>query len=202
MKKLSCVFLILLFLSCILIGCSQATTKVSTDSKPQVSQVPNKNTTRYKFAIYLVKDLSSFDSTKTNLDKLTLENEPIVTEKDISSYYWKSNVIKTDEADFIDKLMKVTKLSGTPYVLTVNGERIYLGVLWTPLSSMVPPKETPVLDLQGGAFIIDKLNKDGYNVIPKNNEIYLEISAPFKGKDNRNDKRIYNALKDAGILKE
>lgn len=153
MKRSQCLFLISLLLTCILIGCSQSTTKVSTGSKPQIIKMPNSTTTKYKFAIYLVKDLSSVDAAKTDLAKLQLENEPIVTEKDVSAYYWKSNVIKTNVAVFKDKLSKVTKLSGTPYVLTANGERIYLGILWTPLSSMVPPEETPVLNLQSSALI-------------------------------------------------
>jgi hypothetical protein len=202
MKRLLSLLLIQLLLSCIFVGCSQLTTKVSTGSKPQIIETPNNTTTKYKLAIYLVKDLTAFDAAKTDLVKLPLENEPIVTEKDISAYYWKSNVIKTSMPVFKDKLSKVAKLSGTPYVLTANGERIYLGILWTPLSSMVPPEETPVLNLLGSALIMENLNKDGYNVIQDDNDIHLEISAPYKGKDNRNDKRIYNALKDAGVLKE
>jgi hypothetical protein len=203
MKRLIGVFLIPVFMACILTGCSLSTTKVSTGSKAQITEMPNDTTPKYKFAIYLVKDLSSIDAAKTDLAKLPLENEPIVTEKDIPAYYWKSNVIKISMAIFNDKLSKAAKLPGTPYVLIANGERIYLGVLWTPLSSMVPQEETPVLNLLGSALIMENLKKDGYNVIQNDKDnIYLEISAPFKGEDNRNDKRIYNALKDAGILKE
>jgi hypothetical protein len=48
----------------------------------------------------------------------------------------------------------------------------------------------------------NKLSKDGYNVIAKSNEVYFRVSAPSSGKDDMSDRRIYNALKDAGILKE
>ena len=157
---------------------------------------------KYKFAIYLVKGLSSFEAIKMNINELPLETEPIITEDDISLFYWKSNIFKTVESGLYDKLRKVTALSGTPFVLTANGEKVYLGTLWTALSSAVAPSETPVLFLESGVSAIDELNKNGYNVTPKENEHYFEILAPSNGNDCRSDIRIFNALKTSGIIKE
>ena len=202
MKKILYIFIILFLPLSILTSCDEATTNEDNSINSESAQTTNINTPEYKFAIYLVKDLSSFDAAKTDLNELPLESEPIITEKNLPAYYWKSNVLKFDSIALSDELMKVTGTSGKPFVLTTNGERVYLGTLWTPMSSAVPPEDTPVLNILSSGPIIDKLNKDGYNISPESNEIYLEISAPFKGKDNRNDARIYNALKDADILIE
>lgn len=202
MKKIFYVFVILLLLLYFLISDNHLVKNVINNLNNIITQTSNNDTNRYKFAIYLVKNSSPYDAARLNLDKLELDKEPYFTEKDISAYYWKSNIFKTDESVFKDRLWKINDLAGISFVLTANGERVYLGILWIPTSKFIVQEETTVLNLQGSASIIDNLNKGGYNVIPKSNEIYLEILAPYKGKDRRNDKRIYNALKDAGILKE
>lgn len=175
---------------------------VANNLKPQVNQVWENDISKYKFAIYLVKDLSLSDSIKTDLDKLPLEREPIITEKDIDVFYWRSVTFKADESLYFDKLMKIIKEGGSPFVLTANGERIYLGTFWGSFSSEIPLEKIPLLNPISNEEVDIKLHKDGYNVISKSNEIYFRISAPSSGKDNRSDRRIYNALKDVGILKE
>lgn len=174
----------------------------SNNLKPQVNQAGENDIKKYKFAIYFVKDLSLSDSIKTDLDKLPLESEPIITEKDIKVYYWRSVTFKADESLYYDKLRKITKEGGTPFVLTANGERIYLGTFWLSFSSTIPRKEVPLLNPISNKEMDNELNKDGYNVIAKSNEIYLRVSAPSSGKDIRSDRRVYKALNDAGILKE
>jgi hypothetical protein len=67
---------------------------------------------------------------------------------------------------------------------------------------LIPQEKVPLLNPIGYEEGDNKLNKDGYNVISKSNEVYFRASAPSSGKDSRSDRRIYNALKDAGILKE
>lgn len=171
--------------------------------KPQVNPAEKVDISKYKFAVYLVKNLSLSDSIKTDIDKLPLESEPIITEKDIDVYYWKSSIFKADESLYFDKLIKKnTKEGGTPFVLTANGERIYLGTFRMAFSSLIPREKVPLLNPMDFKEGDSKLNKDGYNVILKSNEVYFRITAPSGGKDNRSDRRIYNALKDAGILKE
>jgi hypothetical protein len=200
MRKILYLFSTLLLLWPILTGCNNSIKNGNSSLKPDISNAQESNTSEYKFAIYAVKNLSSVDITKSNIDKLTLENDPIITEKDISTYYWKSMVFKTNKSIFISKLNHAAGISGTPFVLTANGERIYLGTLWSPFSSAYPPKDTTILQI--GSMAIGKLNKDGYNVTYQDNDVYFEISPSNDDKYKISDKRVYNALKDAGILKK
>lgn len=200
MKKLFFIFMFSLLLVFIVTGCDDSEKNLGNDVKPQITQELGKNAAKYKFALYPVKDLHSFEAAKVSIDKLSLKDEPIMSEKDITAYYWKSNVFVINVSLFEKR--QYVSLSGEPFVVVANGERIYLGTLWTGVSSMCPPEETAVLCMNSGAAIIDKVKKEGYAVNPQSDEVYLEISAPSIGMDNRNDKRIYNALKDAGILKE
>jgi hypothetical protein len=138
------------------------------------------------FKIYLVKDTVSSEVLKEDLNKLKLEEQPLLTDKNISEYVWKTHQIKLVKDDELNKVldeklnMKVP-VSGKPFVVVCNGERIYCGVFWTKLSSLFYP-ECPTI-------ISDYSDRD-----------YFEIS--FEGKnDIRNDKRIYETLKKLGKLK-
>ncbi|MDP4177906.1 MAG: M56 family metallopeptidase [Bacillota bacterium] len=199
-KKKPLIWTIIAVMVFSLAACSSLTNSKSSNKNNSKNTINAANTlkaaNKYKFAIYLLKDLSSHDAAQTNLDKLPLENEPIVTEKDISKYYWKCNIFKTDVST-ADKLTNSAK----PFVLVANGKRIYLGTLWSPFFSMNAP-EQPHFTILGYNELLE-LKNAGYNITSENSgEVYVEISRPYNGKDTRNDKRIYTALKEAGILEE
>jgi len=201
MKKILNLFIILFLLSPILTSCNNTAKVKSSDSKPKTNEASTKKTPKNKIAIYLVKDMSTSNAKKTSLDKIPLESEPFITEKDIPSYYWRSSIITISETK-LNYLLSVTPTDGKPFVLTVNDERIYLGVFWSPDSSVNTPSNIHIIRLSSGADIIDKLENDGYSITPQQGEVPLPTFAPSDWKDSKNEKILYNALKDAGILKE
>lgn len=179
------IFLILsvLILDILFAGCS-----MNIETKPD------------SFEIFLVKDLSAHDAANTAIEKLVLEDEPIITLKDIPRYYWQNQIFIANKEGLSEQLRKATKTSGLPFVVVVNDERIYLGTFWTLLSSMTPP-ETPVTYIDGiWMDEMHELQKDGYLNEPGKNEIYFMIDTRFAENKGVKDKRIYNVMKKAGVL--
>jgi hypothetical protein len=80
------------------------------------------------------------------------------------------------------------EVGGMPFVVIANGERIYGGAFWTPLSSLS----------YNGVIILQPFEPDA-------NEIVLELGYPareaFTGPDPRGDARVMQALERAGKLK-
>lgn len=157
------------------------------------SKVEAEKLSKYKFAIYLAKEKSSYKARNFDFNKLDLEDEPIITEKDLAEYHWKYNILKARDFDLYYKMRMV----GGTFVVTANGKRIYMGTTWSPASSAMPPQN--IVTLQSYRNGVDK---DGYSVPRKENEYFMQLSAPKVGKDSRNDERIHEALKEAGILIE
>jgi hypothetical protein len=123
MKKILFAILLILITNLILAGCRE-----------------NKETKSNSFEIFPVKNSSAHDAAMTDIDKLVLEDEPIITLKDITKYYWQEQILITNKEGLCEQLRKVTKVSGMPFVVLVNGERIYSGTFWTLISSMSPPR--------------------------------------------------------------
>ena len=188
MKRILYLMLIISLVALTLVSCSQ--TNQEEESKAD------------SFEIYLVKDMSTQQATETDLDRLILEDTPVITLNDITDYYWNSQVFKVRKEGLSEQLQKAFKLSGTTFVVTVNGERIYLGAFWTMLSSVWPP-ETPII-------YIDGLWNDGTQILPEGinweepeeNEIYFEISIGIRASETIKDKRIYDVMKRAGVLSD
>ncbi|MHB9094615.1 MAG: hypothetical protein ACYC21_08065 [Eubacteriales bacterium] len=158
------------------IGCisKQVTNQQYEESKPN----------NWTFAIFLVKNKKTSEAVQTKLEELKLENQPIITDRDLISYKWDEHMIDL-QLNSKQKITNQIPLDGKPFVVIANNERIYLGALWNPLSSI--PTNIPVI------------------VVPPVGAIYkIDLGYPkIDNKDNdpRNDKRIYNSLKVAGKVR-
>jgi hypothetical protein len=104
------------------------------------------------FGIYLLKDekISAVDALRLKLDDIALRDKPLFTLDDFVCYSWKDHWFKlTPEA--LKRLPKAAPpenrlLKGIPFVLLVNGERVYLGAFWTSISSLSFPNPVIVAD--------------------------------------------------------
>ncbi|HCG99215.1 MAG: hypothetical protein A2074_04345 [Candidatus Aquicultor primus] len=136
------------------------------------------------FAVYLVKDMKTFAASQVSLVELALEDKPFLTDDDLISYSWRDHKLKLNE-DAIAKIPQAIPLDGRPVVVVADGQRIYLGALWTPVSSL--SASMPTMTLYNGYLSIE-LGNSGQLSHGKS--------------DPRDNARIYKALKDAGKLQQ
>ncbi|MBE0538036.1 MAG: hypothetical protein IH624_20430 [Phycisphaerae bacterium] len=126
------------------------------------------------------------------LERLVLDAEPLITEEDVVSYDWEKQMLQL-KPGAIERLPQVHKrpvnVRGVPFVVTANGERIYLGAFWTPLSSLLADMPTIVLD---------------YPLMPENTiqigggGILQEGETPTYP---HRDRRLEDALRAVGVIK-
>lgn len=140
---------------------------------------------KHDFSIYLVNDLSTKEAMSKNIDKLSLETVPVLTNKEIERYDWKKHTIYTNDVFSLEqKLEGKIPLDGKPFVLVADGTRIYLGSFWNVLSSLYYPDIPTINSVWSGEF---------------DNNTYA-IRYGLEQQDPRDDKRIYEALKSLGKL--
>lgn len=143
------------------------------------------------FSVYLLNDskLTAVDAVKKKLSDLQLATEPLFTIENLKYYRWSNHsfMIDSTAAKKIGALAKERPtVFGIPFVITVDKEKIYLGTFWFLYSSLMPP--CPATDI---TFTPSKVQQEF--------TIGREYPMP-NGNDKRNDERIYNALKSAGVL--
>ncbi|MCB9211586.1 MAG: hypothetical protein H6609_19660 [Ignavibacteriales bacterium] len=142
-----------------------------------------------RFAIYLLNEdsLQTKDIEDLLISNLKLKSEPILTYNDITAYDFDNHKVflKNNLFNFLgkDSIRVFSRIFGVPFILVSKGERIYLGSFITGLSSWVP--NTPkIADL----------------AVNNSEKSFLIASAPIYDpstfKDERNDKRIFEELKD------
>lgn len=143
------------------------------------------------FKIYLVKETDFSKLIDAELEDIPLDDEPLITEEDISVYYWKgqsdkvSSLFELQDDKTLTEIMKdrgYAELGYYPFIVTVGDERMYLGALYSPLTSVSPP--------QGINIFI--------STIPLNSVAYEISEEDSKGLIHNN--RIYEALERAEIL--
>ncbi len=175
MKKIMCFSLIAFFI----IGCSREKSPLNAFVKED-------------FTIYLLADsaLSAVDAAKQAIEALSLNDEPIISASDLAYYKWSTH-------SFTLKLLADARLRtcaksrqstfGIPFVVVVKDERIYLGGFWYSFSSYAP--DFPTIDVTD-------------YVLKEEKSITLTIEKSWLGDqpDKRNDPRVYQALKVAGVL--
>lgn len=166
----SIIFIILLAILFLVLGCNK----------------DNNDITVHDFSIYLVRNLSATEAMSKNLDELPLENLPILTDKEINIYNWEEHTFVLNEGFSLEeKLEGKVPLSGKPFVVVVDSERIYLGSFWTPISSLYIA-EIPKIN----SIWFKDNEKDSYTIGYGN-----------KQNDPRDDIRIYESLKSLGKIK-
>jgi hypothetical protein len=119
------------------------------------------------------------------LDSLVLSQFPFLTEDDLVAYYWASHTFTTHpDIDTLFSRMRWLpgKSAGVPFVVVAGNSRIYQGAFWWPYSSSLPP----------GAYIMI-----GF---PPPYAIQFESFSSLP--DLRDDRRIYDVLKESGVLVE
>ncbi|MDI6816552.1 MAG: hypothetical protein QME41_05110 [Actinomycetota bacterium] len=126
--------------------------------------------------------MKTFAASQVSLAELALEDKPFLTDDDLVSYRWMDHKLKLSEKA-IGKIPQAIPLDGKPVVVVADGQRIYLGALWTPVSSL--SASIPTMMLYSGYLSIE-LGSPG--------------QLPNGKSDPRDNTRIYNALKDAGKL--
>ena len=145
--------------------------------------------------IYVVSgsvDARVFARTPEIWKTLPLEVEPVISDQDILVYDFSKHAMRlTPEAI---KRLPHPPVTGIPFVVVVNGERIYPGVFYSMLSSI--PCDLPVI-------VTDRMRQD--TSVPSD-LIFMLRAYPeslAKGKDLRSDERVksmFGALKKLGSL--
>ena len=156
-----------------------------------LAAVPNK----VNFGIYRVSggvDARDLARTPEQWKTLPLEAEPVISDQDILVYDFSKHAMRlTPEAI---KRLPHPPVTGIPFVVVVNGERIYPGVFYSMASSI--PCKLPVIvtDTMGQATSVPS------------DLIFMQRAYPesfAKGKDVRSDERvksIFATLKKLGSL--
>ncbi|MDW7658190.1 MAG: hypothetical protein SCM11_13560 [Bacillota bacterium] len=134
------------------------------------------------FSIYLVKDSDRQTSAETPLADLVLEEAPLITDEDLTAYRWADHTLMLTDKDAVEGRLPSVPTNGLPFVVVVNGERIYYGAFWASYSSQ--STDLPVIDIIFDYWQI----KPGYP--------WDHVLDP----DVRNDRRIRDALSALGKL--
>ena len=138
------------------------------------------------FAIYLIAgsvDARVFVQKPGRWKNLPLASTPIISDGDIVAYDFSKHAIRL-KPEAIKRLPQPS-VAGTPFVVVVNGERIYPGAFYTMMSSI--SCDEPVI-------IVDRATRSqtsGADVL------LIEIAYPPQnahGKDLRSDVRIRDAF--------
>lgn len=139
------------------------------------------------FAIYLLRDttLTTRDVQEQSLGSLALAPSPLISERDLRAYYWTDHsLVPIPAIDTTLSRMSLlrSRTAGMPFVVMVGTERIYLGSFWWAYSSSTP--QVPYIEL---------ITPGPYKI----------AAPPIPQKpDKRQDQRIRETLRAAGILHE
>jgi hypothetical protein len=138
------------------------------------------------WAIYRLQDgsITAHDASRRPLGTLVLADEPFMAVTDISAYYWSSHTFVPSPR--IENQLTALRDSqgsvyGIPFVVKVSTDRIYMGAFWYAYSSLAPT--FPHIDLISNPHRIQR-------------------SWQLGDTDVRNDIRIHDSLKRAGVLVE
>jgi hypothetical protein len=144
--------------------------------------------TKGGWAIYRLSDpsITSYQIRNVPLSELTLAPVPFIASRDIHSYDWETHTFECS-AEAVGRLDSLSRHEGSvygrPFVVTVDGTRIYYGSFWWDYSSL----------LQWCPFI---------NTSFPWGSTHRTIHLPpvYQGNDPRSDIRIYYSLKASGLL--
>jgi hypothetical protein len=150
---------------------------------------------RSTFAIYLIAgsgDARVFAQEPGRWNDLPLAREPIISDADIVAYDFSRHAMRL-KPEALKRLPRPS-VAGTPFVVVVNGERIYPGAFYTSVSSI--PCAEPVI-------VVDRAAQ---NHASRADVLLIESAYPQSlslGKDLRSDVRIRDAfakLKKLAVL--
>jgi len=133
-----------------------------------------------RFGLYLV------NKPHAELEKVELEAEPLLTEKDITTYNWATHTIELTGQGVKQVASAVAAgLHGKTFVIVADGQRCYRGALWRSVSSRSYPNPVILAPLRGHTIEVQRAYP----------------SAKFaKGDDPRSDARILKVLRETGKI--
>jgi hypothetical protein len=139
------------------------------------------------FAIYLIAepvDARTLAHNPRLWKELALSSDPVISQEDIISYDFSSHEMRL-RTEAIKRLPKPS-VTGTPFVVVVNGERIYQGAFYSSVSSISYSQPVILVDKAGP----EQPGKADVLLIDR-----AYPSASFAtGRDLRSDDRIKSAL--------
>jgi hypothetical protein len=147
-----------------------------------LAAIPKRST----FAIYLIAgsvDARVFAQEPGRWKDLPLAHEPIISDADIVAYDFSKHAMRLKPEAL--KRLPLPSVVGTPFVVVVNGERIYPGAFYTGASSI--PCDVPVI-------LIDRAAQ---NQTSRADVLLIESAYPQRsslGRDLRSDVRVRDAL--------
>jgi hypothetical protein len=147
-----------------------------------LAAIPKRST----FAIYLIAgsvDARVFAQEPGRWKDLPLAHEPIISDADIVAYDFSKHAMRLKPEAL--KRLPLSSVVGTPFVVVVNGERIYPGAFYTGASSI--PCDVPVI-------LIDRAAQ---NQTSRADVLLIESAYPQRsslGRDLRSDVRVRDAL--------
>ena len=147
------------------------------------------------FSIFLTKNIENNSPANISLDKLVLEDEPILSTKVIESYEWaKHKITFSDEAKKKIKLKE--PLFGRFFVVISLNQRIYWGLFTDGASSM--GCNNPVIMVWSRSTLKDTSFITNEFIIDR---AYPSYIGNKNDKDLREDWRIYKAFEISNKLK-
>ena len=161
---------------------------VGCDSNPTDSEMEN------NFSIFLAKDIENNSPTKSSLDKIILEDEPLLSSESIESYEWTAHKI-TYSNEAKEKIKSNEPLFGRCFIVIAQNQRIYWGLFTDGASSM--GCNNPVIMVWSRAVLDTSFVTNEFVI----DRAYPEYIGNKNDKDLRQDVRIYNALKVSHKLK-
>ena len=126
---------------------------------------------------------------KSNPGDIPLAKDPLISDKDIEAYDWKTHTLTVDPS--VAQRLRPPSVWGTPFVVVADGEPVYVGAFYTLASSQSCP--VPVILTVGNLRGANKLVIDRSYASPR-----PDPSAT----DPRMDLRVKNSLQALGKLKE
>jgi hypothetical protein len=143
------------------------------------------------FAVFLVdSELPAVEALSVPLKDLALPESALLTMEDVVRYQpGTCELTLTDEAAERIRQLAIP-LDGLPFVVVAQGERIYAGAFWTPVSSLGYAGIAAVFWMEEDAVTL-RFSR-GYPASPD----------LFEGTDLRNDARILEAFSEAEKLME
>jgi hypothetical protein len=126
---------------------------------------------------------------KSKPGEISLAQYPLISDLDIDSYDWKTHTLAVDQS--VIRRIRTPSVWGTPFVVVVDGEPVYVGAFYAHGSSQSCP--VPII------IPNDFLGQTNTLVIQR---AYPSATRDQLANDPRLDTRIKNAFQALGKLKE
>jgi len=144
------------------------------------------------FRIYLVRgavDARVLAKDPEGWKSIPLESEPIISDTDIVAYDFSTHAMKLKREAL--KRLPRPSVAGIPFVIVVDGQRIYPGAFYTAFSSI--PCGMPVI----------VTDRNGTNSRSMSDVIFIERAypdSPAQGRDPRSDQRVRTVFESLNKL--